>query len=168
MLNHTINRYFSRYLNRYSELTRKQKQQVQIGGVLFVCFLLWWVVWQPAFQKNESLQRQVQQKSDQLEWVKSAALRIKHTGFSSAVVLSDSELRQKVSQAAQAQKLRISRIQASRDSAVQVQLEGAAFESLLHFIDQLNSVNVTLKSLQVNPGNRPGTVKAQLILGGGV
>ena len=145
-----------------------QERPIILGLVLLVLGLLVWsVVWKPVSDWREMEANRYQNAQGLWDWVQAneSEARSKAGQAASSGGNAQRALLPLITRAANAQGLKLNRLQPECDGAVSVVVQAQSFNKLLIWLDQLNSVhNITVQRIALDAEGQPGLVNAQMRL----
>ena len=156
----------------WDNLSPKDRRIVIAGAVVLAMIIAYMAIRLPMSNRVDRLQDKIIEQQVLLQWMQKAsaeatALRAMQTG--SNVRSSGSSLLALVDQTARSRQLgpAIRRVEPKGDNAVRVQLEGAAFDSVVAWLDSLNkNYGITVDTVSIDRQGVPGQITASLILQG--
>jgi general secretion pathway protein M len=152
-------------IQRYDRLSEREQRIVRLGAV-GAALLLVLAILLPLQRHVSAVQQRVEQKRDDLVWLRSMAPQLSGLANSgppplteSLVVVIDRTARQTGLQKA------LVGSQPSGDGGLSVRLEQTSFDGLVSWLSQLRqSYGVRVESATVEAGNAAGLVNASLVL----
>ena len=153
-------------------LSAREQQAVILGGVLLVLLLFYLTVWLPLARNNAQLVADVTEDSQQLAWMRSAALEVRALGASDGreSVKDSRTLIARVTSELRRDSIVASQVRPEGDDRLMLTLEGVPFTRLLQPLARLQSqYAIRVREAVVEPGSAPGVVNARVSLerGGG-
>lgn len=149
----------------YTRLSEREQRMVRLGSIAAVVLLVLAVL-VPLQKHVSALQERIEQKRDDLIWLRSMAPQLAGLAASAPpstneplVVIVDRTARQAGLQRA------LINSQSSADGGLSIRLEQTSFDGLITWLAQLrDSYGVRVDSATVEPGNAAGLVNASLVL----
>jgi general secretion pathway protein M len=158
-------------------LTKTQREQLLlvIGAAALLLLLLYLMAWQPFMDSVDQKRLQAESRQVTLDWMRQKLPEIqslRSQGRTSGASRSKQALITLVDRTAKQNQLRqkIQTIKPQGDDKVQLWVEQAAFDTLLHWLAGLSvSHGIEIDSLNIDRQELPGIVNARLVLqrGGG-
>ncbi|MEH6470369.1 MAG: type II secretion system protein M [Halopseudomonas sp.] len=152
-------------LNRwYQSLSDREKFLFAAGGCITISLLVFLLFWRPISSSNQQLQRVIQSKTQQINWIQQAAQQIDSYRQNSDNTTASGSLQQRVTHTASGLKIGLTRLQSSNEQKLQLWIDRVEFNTLLKLIDQLAKQGVSLDKLNLQPLPESGFSKARLTL----
>lgn len=152
----------------WQNLQERERRLVIAGAVVLALLLLYAAVWSPFQDHVRSTRERVAAQQETLAWMQQAAAEINRLrGRTPSARPTGASLLTVTDQVARAQGLTeaLQRVQPDGQKGVRVWLEGAAFDSVLRWLDTLVARHgVTVSSFTVEAGAAPGQVNARIVL----
>lgn len=155
----------------WDNLAPKERRLAMMGAIVLAILIVYVAIWMPMGQRVDRLQEDIAEQQTLLQWMRKAsaeanALRAAQGGAN--VQRSGSSLLALVDQTARSHQLgpAIRRVEPKGDNAVRVQLEGAAFDNVVTWLESLNKTyGISVDTVSVDR-QEPGQITASLILQG--
>lgn len=150
----------------YHKLETKEQRLLIFCAVVVLIYGFYLMVWNPALESNEKLQRKTAQNAIVLAEMQQAAAEIKALrGSGPANQGSRLSLSQLSEQAAKSVGLRIGRFQPSGDDEAQVWLERVEYNKVVAWLDIVEQqYGAELKAVAINTASDAGVVTARIRL----
>lgn len=156
----------------FANLDPRERRALTFGGLALLLLLLYFAGWRPFSIKLEQTTQQVQEQRATYQWMqikaeevkrlRSAAPAIKAAGGQSLLATVDRTAREGGLGPA------LKRVEPEGAANVRVWLEGASFDELVAWLNQLQQgYGVQIASISVERQDVPGSVTARLTLSGG-
>ncbi len=148
-------------LEKFNQLTDREKWLVSISGVLVIFALFYWLVWTPLFGAVDTQQSIVDSKRADLVWIKQNALKAVQlrSGSNSNVSFSGS-LPQAVNQTANRLQIAISRMQPQGEE-LKVWVDQAPFNDVLSWLQAMENRGIKVLNVDLTEADAPGLVKVR-------
>jgi general secretion pathway protein M len=144
---------------------REQRLLTSLAVVLAIA-VLYFVVWQPSYQTRLNAEQRLQGQQQQLQWVKQNLARYQARADSSDTPAAEGSgsLTQRLNQAADANDIRLARIQPQGEGVV-ISVDEANFDRVLAFVAQLEQqYQLQISTLDVARLDSPGQVRVRQLL----
>lgn len=149
-------------------LSLREKQVVGYGGILFVLALLYLLIWSPFTDKVDSMRSQIERDRELAAWMQQTDQQIqnlikKQSSNSQASGSLLGMVQEKIKKSPLASHLK--QMRQAENNAVQLSLQQVDFDQVLRWlIDLWMKQGVTISQITVTPGEKPGTVNAEMLL----
>jgi type II secretory pathway component PulM len=154
----------SEWLARYSP---REKMIVALALLTMLVIGVHSLVIEPYQLRVAELQRELEQQRADLDWMKSAVLRLPAAAAAAAsTVQIDGTLANFVDQAVRKQGLSGQLTQMSPVGSDEIRMRYSAvdFNRLITFIAQVNASGLDVKDIRISPGDIPGIVDSNIVL----
>jgi type II secretory pathway component PulM len=154
----------SEWLARYSP---REKMIVALALLTMLVIGVHSLVIEPYQLRVAELQRELEQQRADLDWMKSAVLRLPAaTAAAASTVQIDGTLANFVDQAVRKQGLSGQLTQMSPVGSDEIRMRYSAvdFNRLITFIAQVNASGLDVKDIRISPGDIPGIVDSNIVL----
>lgn len=150
---------------QFNILSRREQQIILIASPIIICLLIWLLVIEPSFEKNNTLRQKLQTKHSDLLWMQQAAQKIQINGPQTDEHNNDQppSLRHSVTQLFTQHKINLNRIQEDAEE-VNIWVDNESFNKLLTAIQAMSLQGLTISQAQINKTDKPGIVDARLTL----
>ena len=147
---------------------REPHERPVIAGValLIVAALFWITIWKPISDWRLMETNRYQNAQNTWEWIQAneANARARASQVSAAGA-GERSLMPLVTREANAQGIRLNRLQPESDGAVSVVLQAQPFNTVIQWLDQLQKThNIEVQRISVDSEGQPGLVNAQIRL----
>lgn len=146
-------------LERYQQLTERERLLVLISGVAVLVFLFYSIIWSPLNNSLDQKTKAVANQQELLAWVSDSANRViqlRSSGGSTKAYTGS--LPQAVNQTAGRSNITITRMQPQGDE-IQVWVDQAAFNDVLAWLQALENLGVNILDVDIAEAEGPGLVK---------
>lgn len=149
---------------KYLAMPERDRRALLILGIFLLPALLYFALVFPVQRAHSSLSQQLEAKQADLQWMQESAAKMKSMrGSNVGGQRQGRGLSQLVSDSAPRYQLQISRIQPRGDDEIQVWLEDAPFDQLVHWLHQSEQdFGLVVASINMTAGKNPGWVKMQV------
>jgi general secretion pathway protein M len=148
-------------------LQLSERRTLLLGALAVIIMFFYLAVWEPLAARNAGTTQRISELQQQLVWMQQAALEVKRLSRGRPVAGSREQSLLAVADSS-ARKLQlgnaINRIQPDGEHTVRVWLEGAPFDFLLAWLDELALRGVHVVSLVIERTPISGVVNARLEL----
>lgn len=155
-------------LKEYWNNMQTRERRALIGGTATAILLLFYsIVWAPLSSELAQLRHSVEEQHQVYMWMQQAAQEVRRLkkgkpvsgGQSqSLLAITDSSARKRQLGAA------LKRIQPDSETGVRVWMEGASFDDVLGWLDDLTELGIQISSVVVERGTGSGLVDARFVL----
>jgi len=155
-------------LRRWFMSLEKRERRILAGGaVILLAVVIYGGILQPYVNSKAALEAHVSEQRNLLAWMGPATTRLKALGGNRPAPMAPGSLLSTVNHEASNAGLgnALRQVQQQNDGSVRVQLEGASFDTLLHWLGQLHQrYGITISEMNVQSGDSTGLVNANLSL----
>lgn len=156
--------YYERALGYWRGLGARERIVLGIGGALAVVLLFFMLVWWPLQSDLNRLRAEVPTEQQKVQWMQAQAGRINQLRAANPSAVPSGGLASFVEQSARTNGIR-ALIKPEGSSAVQLALDGIAFNSLLEWLTNLQKQGgVRIESANLEPTPSSGIVNARVML----
>ena len=157
-------------LNWWGQLAQKERTMLAVAGVILLIFVCWLGVWRPLDRLRQDTVEQLDRQRTEIRWMRAAAGEVarltarnpasrQNRGNQSLLALAEQTARQAGLGSA------FRRGEPAASGQVRIWLEGASFEALLGWLDQLDSEQgISVIDSDLERTGVPGMVTARLLL----
>lgn len=156
-------------LQRYELLTQwyesrepREQKVLQVLGVVVVFVLLYFILWQPALQAKESARQRYVVNTQTLQWINDNAAAIAASGEASRTPAANWSAG--VSRSASEFGLTLKGFNPDQNRAVRIQLENQPVSPTILWLQAQEAKGLMLTSLEIIPGDKPGTATVRATL----
>ncbi|GAA0854930.1 type II secretion system protein M [Aliiglaciecola litoralis] len=148
-------------LEKFNQLSDREKLLVSISGALVVIFLFYYVLWSPMNSALEKQRNLVTSKQADLAWIQKNANRAVQlrTGSDTATRFAGS-LPQAVNQTASRINITISRMQPQGEE-LKVWVDQAPFNDVVSWLQNMENQGIRIINVDLAEANAPGMVKVR-------
>ncbi|MDO6694386.1 type II secretion system protein M [Aliiglaciecola sp. 3_MG-2023] len=148
-------------LDKFNQLSERERILVAVSGVLLIIFLFYYIVWAPIDKSLETQSKLVATKQSDLLWFKQNANRAiqMRSGNGAATVFTGS-LPQAVNKSAGRVNIAISRMQPQGDE-LKVWVDQAPFNDVLSWLQSLENLGIRIINVDLAEANVSGMVKVR-------
>jgi general secretion pathway protein M len=134
--------------------------------ILVTVSILWLAVWKPVSDWRDIEHNRYQNAQAELDWMTANEVRARAVARSaSGAGDGERSLLPVITRSAEAQGIRVNRLQPESNGVVSVSIQGQQFNALMQWLHQLQENNgVSVLRLAVDSEGRPGMVNAQIRL----
>lgn len=156
----------------WDNLSAKDRRIAIAGAIVLTIVIAYMAIWLPMSARVDRLQENIVEQQALLQWMREAsaqATALRATQGVSSAQRTGSSLLALVDQTARSQQLgpAIRRVEPKGDNAVRVQLEGAAFDNVVAWLENLRkNYGITVDTVSIDRQEVPGQITASLILKG--
>ncbi|WP_199610502.1 type II secretion system protein GspM [Flocculibacter collagenilyticus] len=144
----------------WEKLDDREKVLVGAMSVFVVIAIIYWGIWQPLANKQETLKHNLTQQIELNQWAQNSIAKIKAAGTTSRNSNTGS-LSQIVNRTTSGYGFTISRMQ-PREDKLQLWIEEASFDELVSWLAQLESRHqVKVNQFDVSAADQAGIVKVR-------
>jgi len=162
-----INELKQKFQSRLASLSERERRMVTWGGIGVAVLLVFGAAVLPLYAAASRTEQRVEQKRQDLEWMRSVAGELRAAGPGGAQAAAGQSLVVIVDQSARSAGLgsTLTGTQPSGTGGVRVRLEGAAFDTVVAWLEDLKQqYGLIIESATVDRGVQPGIVNASVIL----
>ena len=151
-------------IGRWYHSREPNEQRIVLAlTVLVAVTLLWALIWKPISDWNTLERNRYQNAQAELDWVRANEQRARAAASTGNGPTGGRSLLPIITRSAEAQGIRVNRLQPESGGVVSVAIQGQPFNDLLRWLHQLQENNgVTVLRLAVDAEGRPGIVNAQI------
>ncbi|WJG09304.1 type II secretion system protein M [Aliiglaciecola sp. LCG003] len=149
------------WLEKYHQLTDREKILVVTSVVLIVIVLFYLLVWSPINSALATHQKTVEGKRDDMAWIEknsNRAIQLRGSGGSKSVFTGS--LPQAVNQSASRINIAISRMQPQGDE-LKVWVDQAPFNDVISWLQSMENSGIKIINVDLSEANAPGMVKVR-------
>jgi len=157
-------------LEKFNELNRREQLILIIGGVFFVAYLLYILVYSPLSKSQTELAQQNDRARETIVESKGLVAEFKNLQRSGAQSSKGSgqSLSQIVDTTVAKNSLSMKRFQPNASGDAQVRFEGAIFNNIVAWLYELESgYSIIVKDISISPGRAEGLVDVSVRLSQG-
>lgn len=148
-------------LEKFQQLTEREKWLVSISGVLVIIAIFYWLLWSPLFSAVDSQQAAVDSKRADLVWIQQNALKaIQLRGGASTNTNFTGSLPQTVNQTANRLQIAISRMQPQGEE-LKVWVDQAPFNDVVSWLQAMENKGIKIINVDLTEADAPGLVKVR-------
>jgi general secretion pathway protein M len=149
----------------YAGREPSEQRIVLILGAVIAVTVLWLAVWKPVSDWRAVAHNRYQIAQADLDWLRANENRARAVSGSAGAAGPARSLVRIIPLSAEAQGIKINRLQPESNDVLSVSLQGQPFNDVIRWIHQLEVNNgVTVQRLTVDAEGRPGLVNAQIRL----
>ncbi|HEX5339775.1 MAG TPA: type II secretion system protein M [Gammaproteobacteria bacterium] len=151
----------------FLSLEQRERRVLTGGGILLLIVIVYGGVLAPFAHSKTALSTHVAEQRALLAWMQPAAARIHALGGTQPAALPANSLLATINSEASSIGLgnTLRQVQQQNDGSVRVQLEGAAFDTVLHWLDNLHQRHgIVVSDMSVQRSGGAGLVNATLSL----
>ncbi|TDP40172.1 general secretion pathway protein M [Idiomarina aquatica] len=151
---------------RWAQFAPREQRLLSALAVVLAIAVLYFVIWQPSYQARLNAEQRLQGQQQQLQWVKQNLGRYQARVQSSeaSAPQASGSLTQRLNQAADANDIRLARIQPQGEGVV-ISVDEANFDRVLAFVAQLEQqYQLQISTLDVARLDTPGQVRVRQLL----
>lgn len=148
-------------LDKFNQLSEREKTLVVISGIMLVIALFYFIVWSPISDSLETQRKLVTSNQADLIWMKknaNRAIQLRSAGGNSAVY--SGSLPQAVNQTAGRVNIAISRMQPQGEE-LKVWVDQAPFNDVVSWLQSLEALGIRIINVDLAESNAPGMVKVR-------
>lgn len=148
-------------LEKFQQLTEREKWLVSISGVLVIIAIFYWLVWSPLFGAVDAERAAVDSKQADLVWIQQNALKAiqLRSGANTSANFTGS-LPQAVNQTANRLQIAISRMQPQGEE-LKVWVDQAPFNDVLSWLQAMENKGIKIITVDLTEADAPGLVKVR-------
>lgn len=149
---------------KFTSLTEREQRLVLISGLVILLGIFYWGLWSPLNQGISQQSQQLQNNKKLITWVEEQSQRaaqLRRTQSAPARVTGS--LPQLVTSTSSNHSLSISRMQPQGDE-IQVWIDEAPFNSLVGWLNELETRGIVIEQLDVAEANAPGNIKVRRLV----
>ncbi len=150
----------------FHQLQSRERQLVIVAMVVFAIFLPYQLIWSPLLNRADRLQQQVNQQTEQLQWMRNALREIPPLQGGQGTK-SSASLLSVVEQTARQGKLRssIRKIQPEGEQGVRIWMDNAGFDDVLMWLEQMKKqAGIEVVEMAAERQTETGRVNLRLLL----
>ena len=150
----------------FNQLQPRERQLVLVAMLVFAIFLPYQLIWSPLLHRADRLQKQVNQQTAQLQWMRNALREIPQLQGGSGNK-SSASLLSVVEQTANQGKLRssIRKIQPEGEQGVRIWMDNAGFDDVLMWLEQMKKqAGIEVVDMSAERQAESGRVNLRLLL----
>ena len=153
----------SEFLARYSQ---REKVIVALAFLVAIVIGLHAIVVEPYLMRVAEVQDEIEQQSDDLDWMRSAVSRLPANEAGSGTVAISGTLANFIDQAVRRQGLTEQLTQMSPVGANEIRMRYSSvdFNRLVSFIAQVKANGLDVKDMRISPADNPGIVDSNIVL----
>lgn len=141
----------------WQSLNKREQDLVMIASALCALAILYWGIWSPVVNANQSAKQQLHSQQETLLWAQQQGAHIIANGRSNKTDASV-KVSQAVSSTARQQRITITRIQ-PRNDEVEVWIDSIPFNQLLAWLDMLSKrYGIIVQNVDLDEGKPAGIV----------
>lgn len=151
-------------MKRFSlaDRTPRERRILMAAAALGIPMLVWLAIWQPLLTMHGDAEQKLAQSRATLEWMQMASARVKSLRGQQSTSRPIGAPNQRVTRAAQALQLSISRIEPAGDNRFNLWLADADYKNTVRFLDALQQQGFNIDSLTMAQQGAPGVVSVRL------
>lgn len=148
-------------IDKFQQLTEREKWLVSISGVLVIIAIFYWLVWSPLYGAVDKQQAAVDSKLADLAWIQQNALRaIQLRGGANSNASFTGSLPQAVNQTANRLQIAISRMQPQGEE-LKVWVDQAPFNDVISWLQAMENKGIRIINVDLTEADAPGLVKVR-------
>lgn len=149
----------------YAGREPNEQRVIAVLAGLVVLAVLWLAVWDPISEWRAESHNRYQNAQAQLDWIRANESRARAVAAEATGASGRRSLLPVITRAAQAQGIRVNRLQPESGGVVSVSLQTQPFNEVLQWLRQLEENNgLTVLRLAADAQGQPGFVNAQVRL----
>jgi len=158
-----------RFYEQWDALNQRERLVVSLLAAVVVFALIMLVIYLPLVKKRDEAQLRYESNVELLTWMSSVAPQIKQQASSgSASAQSAQAIMNTVNQTAQANQLKLDRIQPEGKNNLRVWIQDASFDAMMRWlVDLQNNSGIVVNNINIDSGKSSGTISARVVLSGG-
>ena len=163
-------------MKQYDELRRwflsleqRERRVLTAGGIFLLIVIIYGTILAPFAHSRAALISHISQQRTLLAWMRPTAARIQALGGKQPTALSADSLLATINREASSAGLgnALRQVQQQNDGSIRVQLEGASFDTMVHWLGDLHQrYGISISDMSVQRGSGAGLVDANLSLQG--
>jgi general secretion pathway protein M len=163
-------------MKQYDELRRwflsleqRERRVLTAGGIFLLIVIIYGAVLTPFAHSKAALISHISQQRSLLAWMRPATARIQALGGKQPTALPADSLLATINREAGSAGLgnALRQVQQQNDGSIRVQLEGASFDTMVHWLGDLHKrYGISISDMSVQRGSSAGSVDANLSLQG--
>jgi general secretion pathway protein M len=153
----------------FMSLERRERRVLGGGAIILLAVVVYGAVLTPYAHSKAALAAHVSEQRALLAWMRPATEQIQSLGGSQPAAIPAGSLLATINREASAAGLgnALRQVQQQNDGSVRVQLEGASFDTMLHWLGDLRQrFGINVSDMSVQRGSGAGLVSANLSLQG--
>lgn len=144
---------------KYQALSEREQLLVIISAIVVIILLFYFVIWQPLSSGIAKESKIFEQKTEELSWVKSQAVKVTQLkSLAGSGGNFTGSLPQAVNLTSSKHKIDISRMQPQNEE-LQVYVDEVEFSSVLMWLQALEKMGVLIKQVDISEANEQGMVR---------
>ena len=153
----------------YNKLEPRERKILLAGACTLVVAFIYFIVWKPLVKKVDRLQTSTVEQQELIDWMKTTAVEVKQLRAISqptAAIGQGQSLLGVIDRTANASKLSgmVKRVKPEGDTKARVWLEGAPFNDIIQWIEQLQKrQGIVVVNAIVDKTKEPGKVDANIL-----
>ncbi len=153
----------------YNKLDMRERKFLIAGGTVLVIAFIYFIIWQPFVKKVNRLEKSTQEQQKLVAWMEARAIEVKQIRRASGPVVNIPKGRSLLGVIDKTTKARrldtaVKRVKPEGDSKARVWLEGADFNSIIRWVEELQrQQGVKVVNAVVDRTKEPGKVDARII-----
>ncbi|MFA3790983.1 type II secretion system protein GspM [Aliiglaciecola sp. SL4] len=148
-------------LDKFNQLSERERVLVTVSGVLLIIFLFYYLVWAPIDKSLQTQSKLVATKQTDLIWFKQNANRaIQMRSGNGGTAVFTGSLPQAVNQTAGRVNIAISRMQPQGDE-LKVWVDQAAFNDVVSWLQSMENLGIRIINVDLAEANVSGMVKVR-------
>jgi len=166
-----INTYLQQFMAYWAQLRPRERIGLIAGGVVLGLTLFYLMLWEPVFNEAERLEHNIEQQRELVSWLQVNAQEAKRLQASGGGGKLNGSLLGTIDSTAKRSKLgeAMKRVEPDGSTRVRVWMEGAPFDDMVRWLDQLQrTYGIQISSAvidRVEGGS--GQVNARFVFSGG-
>ncbi|MCP4862721.1 MAG: type II secretion system protein M [Alteromonas sp.] len=149
---------------KFTALTEREQRMVLLSGMVILLGIFYWGLWAPLNQSISQQSQLLESNKKLVSWVEEQgqkAAQLRRTQSSPRRVTGS--LPQLVTSTSSNHSLSISRMQPQGDE-IQVWIDEAPFNSLVGWLNELETRGIVIEQLDVAKANAPGMIKVRRLV----
>lgn len=153
----------------YNGREPREQRALQMLSVALVLFVLYFLVVLPVFQYRSDSEARFANNAQLFQWIEANRPAISARQQSAPVAMAAGDWVARVNAGASSAGIALKGASPEGDNAVRVQLEDQPFASVVGWLDTMaREYGARIKSINMTPGGKSGTVSARVTLEGGI
>ena len=148
-------------LDKFQQLTEREKWLVSISAVLIIIAIFYWLVWSPLSSSVDTQRSAVESKRADIVWIQQNALKaIQLRSGANTNAQFTGSLPQAVNQTANRLQIAISRMQPQGEE-LKVWVDQAPFNDVVSWLQAMENKGIRIITVDLAEADAPGLVKVR-------
>ncbi|MDX1804444.1 MAG: type II secretion system protein M [Alcanivorax sp.] len=148
----------------YHSRDAREQRVLQLLAMVVGAVLLYWMVWQPTLDARNQARRHYQSNTQTLNWINQNAAAVRAASAGQGGKNPSANWVSNVSRSADQYGLTLKGFTPQGNQSVRIQLENQPANQTVLWLQSLKSQGITLNSVEMSPGDKPGTTTLRATL----